>query len=213
MKDIKIGIIGAGRIGSTLASLWSEAGYQLFIGSRNTQNQMDLVKRLSAGTRNGSLTEAAEWADVILVSIPLFAIPELSNQIGKYTFGKILLDTSNPYPNRDGIAVEEIEKICQGSGVWVAKHFPNTLVVKAFNTVRFDTLRKEAHRVVGPIGIPLAGDNENALMTASQLVWDAGFEPVNIGGLPTAKEFDPGTPVFNTGFTGIELRELIGQKS
>lgn len=210
MKDIRIGIIGTGMIGSTLASLWSKAGYQLFIGSRNTQNQMGLVKSLGAGTRIGSLTEAAEWAEVIFMSLPLFAIPELGNQIAQYTVGKILLDTSNPYPHRDGQAAEEIEKIGQGSGVWVAKHFPKAFVVKAFNTVYFDTLKKEAHRIVDPIGIPLASDNKEALIVASQLVTDAGFEPVITGDLSTAKEFDPGTPAFNTDITAMELRKLLG---
>jgi predicted dinucleotide-binding enzyme len=77
--------------------------------------------------------------------------------------------------------------------------------------VYFKTLQSEAHRRSECVGIPLAGDNTAALDLASQLVRDAGFEPVVVGGLARGKEFEPGTPVYNTGMAASALRRAFAK--
>jgi len=89
--------------------------------------------------------------------------------------------------------------------------FPKSRWVKAFNTVYFKTLETEAHRKGDRIGIPLAGDDREALDTAAVLVRDAGFDPVTVGPLARGKEFEPDTPSYNTGMSGPKLRVLFGQ--
>ncbi|HKN67724.1 MAG TPA: hypothetical protein VJW73_15680, partial [Gemmatimonadaceae bacterium] len=86
---------------------------------------------------------------------------------------------------------------------------PRSKWVKAFNSVYFKTLASEAHRPRDPLGIPLAGDSPEALEVASQLVRDAGFEPVVVGDLGRGKEFEPGTPVYNTGMSASALRKAF----
>ena len=81
--------------------------------------------------------------------------------------------------------------------------------MKAFNTVYYKTLAKEANRQGDRVGIPLAGDDRNALEIAAQLVRDAGFEPVIVGGLARGKEFEPGAKVYNTGMSGQDLRKVF----
>jgi predicted dinucleotide-binding enzyme len=82
--------------------------------------------------------------------------------------------------------------------------------VKAFNTVSFKVLEREAHRDGDRVGIPLAGDDREALETAVRLVRDAGFDPVIVGALARGKEFEPGTKPYNTGMSGPDLRNLLG---
>ena len=83
-------------------------------------------------------------------------------------------------------------------------------MVRAFNSVYFKTLRTEAHRAGERVGIPLAGDDSAALDAAARLVRDAGFEPVVVGALASARTFDPGTPVYNTGMSGADLARALG---
>jgi predicted dinucleotide-binding enzyme len=84
--------------------------------------------------------------------------------------------------------------------------------VKAFNTVYFETLETEAHRDGDRVGIPLAGDDAEALALTAQLVRDAGFDPVLVGALDRGKEFEPDTRVYNTGMSGPQVREALGVK-
>jgi predicted dinucleotide-binding enzyme len=123
--------------------------------------------------------------------------------------GKIVLDTCNPYLSRDGeMAKTALEK---GTGAVDPTYLPGTRLVRAFNQVSAAALASEAHRSGEKIGVPLAGDDKQALETAEQLVRDAGFDPVVVGGLSSAKRFDPGTPAYHT-LTARELRAILGLK-
>ena len=98
-----------------------------------------------------------------------------------------------------------------GSAGWVASHFPKARVVKAFNTVYFKVLQAEAHRGGNDgVGIPLAGDDPDAIAAAVQLTRDAGFTPVIVGGLEKGKLFEPGTAVYASGMKGSEVSAALG---
>ena len=122
--------------------------------------------------------------------------------------GKIVLDSCNPVPGRDGDMA--IEARAKGTGVASPEFLPGARLVRAFNSVGYGRLQAEAHRAGERIAIPLAGDDAEALRTAERLVRDAGFEPVVVGPLARAKEFDPGTPVFGRALTAAELRRGLG---
>jgi len=121
-----------------------------------------------------------------------------------------VLDTGNAYEKRDGEAAREATRHPQGSAGWAAAMFPGARWVKAFNTVNFKVLEREARRDGDRVGIPLAGDDPEALETAARLVRDAGFDPVIVGALARGKEFEPDTRPYNTGMSGRELRTLLG---
>jgi 8-hydroxy-5-deazaflavin:NADPH oxidoreductase len=109
--------------------------------------------------------------------------------------GKVVLDTGNPFPGRDGdMAVAARAK---GTGVASAEFLPGVRLVRAFNTIPYYALLSEAHRAGESIAVPLAGDDEAALKIAARLVQDAGFEPVVVGRLARAKKFDVGTESVN----------------
>src|SRR5213593_3297030 len=208
---MRIGIIGAGMIGSTLAKLWVDAGHDVRVSSRHPEALQPLITQLGTRASAGTSVDAATFGEVVLLTVPLKAVPDLARDLAPSLSGKIVLDTGNAYERRDGPAARQASAHPQGSAGWAAAMFPGSRWVKAFNTVYFKTLETEAHRKGERIGIPLASDDPEALETAAGLVRDAGFDPVIVGSLARGKEFEPDTPPYNTGTSGQQLRTLFGQ--
>jgi predicted dinucleotide-binding enzyme len=208
---MKIGIIGSGRIGGTLGELWVKAGYPVMFSSLDLAKDKELAARLGAGASAGTPVQAAAYGDVILVSVPYSAIPQVSRDVAASVKGKVILDTSNPIPSRDGDMANAVRE--KGAGIASAEYFAGARLVRAFNSVGSGSLRSEAHRTGDKIAIPLAGDDAAALDVAKRLVISAGFEPVVVGGLAKAREFDPGTPAFGKALTAAELRKTLGMGS
>jgi predicted dinucleotide-binding enzyme len=208
---LKIGIIGAGHIGGTLASLWVKADHEVLISSRHPEQLQGLVRSLGPRARAGTPREAALFGNVVLISVPYAALPQIGRDLRTELSGKIVLDTGNPYPQRDGdMAVEARRK---GTGVSSAEFLPGVRLVRAFNAINSGDLASEAHRSGERIAIPLAGDDSQALEVAQRLVRDAGFDPVVVGQLSRAHEFDVGTAVYTRLMTAAQLRQALGLKS
>jgi predicted dinucleotide-binding enzyme len=207
---MRIGIIGAGMIGSTLAKLWVDAGHDVRIASRHPEELQPLVERLGPRASAGTPRDAATFGDVVMLTVPLAAMPDLARDLVAALRGKVVLDTGNAYETRDGQAARDATSHAQGSAGWAAAMFPDARWVKAFNTIYFKVLEREAHRDGDRVGVPLAGDDHEALETAAGLIRDAGFDPVIVGALARGKEFEPDTRPYNTGMSGRELRSLFG---
>jgi len=206
---MRIGIVGAGMIGSTLARLWVDAGHDVRLASRHPGDLQALVDSLGTRATAGTPEEAATFGDVVMLTVPLRAVPDLARDLAASLAGKIVLDTGNAYEKRDGDAARAATAHPQGSAGWAAAMFPGSRWVKAFNTVYFKTLASEAHRAGDRVGIPLAGDDADAVEIAARLVRDAGFDPVRVGALARGKEFEPGTRPYNTGMSGRDLRNIF----
>ena len=206
---MQIGIIGAGMIGSTLAKLWVDAGHEVRVASRHPEQLQGLVQQLGPHASAGTPADAAAFGQVVMLTVPLKAVPDLSHELAPLLAGKVVLDTGNAYERRDGEIARKASAHPQGSAGWAAAKFPDALWVKAFNSVYFKTLESEAHRSGDRVGIPLASDIPSAMQTAADLVRDAGFDPVIVGALTRGKEFEPDTPPYNTGMSGPELRRLL----
>jgi len=201
----KIGIIGSGRIGGTLGELWAKQGYDVMFSSLDIAHDRELAAK--TGARAGTPAEAAAFGDVLLVSVPYPALAQIGRDYAASIKGKVVLDTSNPIQARDGdMAIAAREK---GTGAASAELLPGARLVRAFNCVGYSKLQSEHHRPGDRIAIPLAGDDIGAVEVAKRLVRDAGFEPVLVGGLPAAKRFDVGTPVFGKALTAAELRKAL----
>jgi len=196
---LRIGIIGAGHIGGTLAKLWVAAGHEVLISSRHPDELKGLAATLGPRAHVGTPREAALYGEVVVVSVPY---GELA--------GKVVLDTCNPYPSRDGEMAVEARKL--STGVADPQFLPGVRLVRAFNAINSGDLASEAHRAGEPIAIPLAADDAAALTVAQRLVRDAGFAPVVVGGLARAREFDVGTPVYTRLMTAAQLRQALGLK-
>jgi 8-hydroxy-5-deazaflavin:NADPH oxidoreductase len=203
----RIGIIGAGKIGGTLAKLWVEAGHEVLISSRHPEELKPLAQSLGPKAHVGTPQDAALFSDVVLISIPYGAMPQVGKDLAKELAGKIVIDTGNPYPERDGDMALEARR--KGTGVASAEFLPGVKLVRAFNAISFRSLQSEAHRKGDLVGIPIAGDDSHAVAVVSQLVKDAGFDPVMVGPLSSARLFDVGTPVYVQLLTAKELRARL----
>lgn len=205
---MRIGIVGAGMIGSTVAKLLVDAGHEVRLASRHPEDLEPLVASLGDRASRGTPVEAASFGDVVMLTIPLKAIPERARDLAAVLAAKIVMDTGNAYEKRDGDAARDATRHPAGSAGWAAAWFPGARWVKAFNTVYYKALETEAHRDGDRVGIPLAGDDREAVDVVASLVRDAGFDPVLVGALARGKEFEPGTRPYNTGMSGRELRSI-----
>jgi predicted dinucleotide-binding enzyme len=205
---LKIGVIGTGNIGSNLAALWARAGHELVISSRHPDELRDLARSLGPKARVGTPREAAAFGEVVLISVPYMALPQIGRDLRRELAGKVVLDTCNPYPERDGVMADEARR--KGTGVASAEYLPGTRLVRAFNAIYYGNLKSQAHRSGERVAIPLAGDDASALAVAERLVRDAGFDPVVVGPLPRAREFDVGTKVYTEVLTARQLRKELG---
>jgi predicted dinucleotide-binding enzyme len=197
-------------IGSTLAKLWVNAGHEVRLASRHPAALLPLVEKIGKRASAGTPAEAVKFGEVVMLTVPLAAVPDLARDLALSLVGKVVLDTGNAYEKRDGEVAREATRHPQGSAGWAAAMFPGTRWVKAFNTVYFKVLETEAHRGGDRVGIPLAGNDREAVETAARLVRDAGFDPVIVGALARGREFEPDTRPYNTGMSGRELRNIFG---
>jgi predicted dinucleotide-binding enzyme len=204
---LKIGIIGTGRIGGALAEHWVAAGHEVFMSSRHPEELVELAEMLGPRAHAGTPAEAAAFGDVMLVSVPYAALPQIGVDLASSLRGKIVLDTSNPVERRDGEMAIEAQR--KGSGVASAELLPGTRLVRAFNCIPAASLRDEGNRKPERYAIPLAGDDAEALAVAQRLVDDAGFDSVVVGNLESARLFDLGQPLARQVFTAAELRAEI----
>jgi predicted dinucleotide-binding enzyme len=204
---MRIGIIGSGRQGGALGLQWARAGHEIFFSSRNPGNLKDLVAKAGPKARAGTPAEAAKFGDVVLVAVPYGQLPNVAKDVGPLLKGKIVIDVGNPRVDRDGpMAADALKK---GTGVASAEYLPGARLVRALNALSYVQVEREAHRAGEKLGIPIAGDDKVAVDTVVQLVMDAGFDPVVVGGLARAREFDAGTPVYVKGLTAAQLRTAL----
>lgn len=212
IKIGKIGIVGSGHIGGTLGILLAKAGYEILFSSRHPESLKGLVQTAGLKACAGTVSEAIRFGDIVVLSVPFKVLPAFADETKKALQGKIVIDTSNPYPERDGVIAEEAKKEPGGMGIVVANLLPGARIIRAFNTVWFEDLKKTKNSNGEKIGIPIAGDDAEGLKAAEEVVERAGLDPVVVGGLSASKLFDVGTAVYATSATAREIRELLRLK-
>ena len=206
-RSIRIGIIGSGNIGGAIGKLWAKAGHEILFSSRNPETLKDLVAGAGPKTRAGTVKEAVEFGPVVFLAVPYSAVPQIGKDYGSSLKGKVVMDCSNPSARRDGEMAEAARQ--KGSGVATAEYIPAARVVRAFGTINYKIALQNAHREGDKLAIPIAGDDADAVKVASNLVIDAGFEPVMVGGLARSKDFDMGAPGSGKNTTAAELRKIL----
>ena len=205
-RSLRIGIIGSGAMGGPLGLLWAEAGHQVLYSSRNPDQLMDLVRSAAPRASAGYPDAAAFFGEVILLAVPPGAVPQIAADFGHLMQGKVVIDLGNPREDRDGPLTNEWMEM--GTGLAMAQYLPGVRFVKAFNTVNPRSFRNPI-RDGERIGVPIAGDDDEAVAITAALVRDAGLDPVIVGPLVRAKDFDRGSPVWETGASAREIREIL----
>ena len=203
----RIGIIGSGHIGSTVGSLWVQAGHSVLFSSRHPETLKTLVDGLGPLARAGTPQEAAAYGDVVFIAVPYGALPAIGREMAPALAGKVLIDAGNAVAARDGDAMAVVQD--KGIGLATASFFPGVRVVRAFNVLNYRILQSEAHRAGAAIAIPIAGDDAGAIDVAAALVRDAGFDPVVVGPLSTAAKFAMGAPGYGKQVDAPALRQVL----
>ena len=203
---MRIGIVGAGNIGGTLAKHFAQAGHEVAVSnSREPETLRDLVDELGERGQALTPTEAIAFGEVVVVSVPLGRYRELPVE---GTEGKIVIDTNNYYPNRDG-NFAKLDSDQTTSSELLQEHLKGARVVKAFNAIYWMRLRDLGRPAGDPerIGIPVSGDDEEAKRIVAGLIDEIGFEAVDAGTLAEGgRKHQPGTPVYTSDLRASELR-------
>jgi 8-hydroxy-5-deazaflavin:NADPH oxidoreductase len=193
---LKIGIIGAGREGSALGTLLVKAGHPVMFSSRHPEELKGLVESLGPLASAGTVAQAIEFGDVVMIVVPYTAMREIGSEHASALAKKAaVIDVSNPIARRDGDEIVKWVDEQGGAGLATAKLLPGAHIVRAFNAIGFARLGEDAHRQGEPVGVPIAGDDPHAIAIASDLIRQMGFEPVLVGGLAMGKYLVPGTPL------------------
>ena len=207
---LKIGVIGSGRIGSTLGGLWAKAGHEVMFSDRDAEQAKRAAEGAGAHARTGTVKEAVAFGDVVLIAVPYGALPAVAKEVDDALKGKIVVDPNNPVPARDGeLGVQAKEK---GAAVSTAAILPGARLVRSFNSWGYATMQREANRPAPRMALPVAADDPETLKVGMKLVSDAGFDPVAAGSLAASKAYDLGSPVSGKIMTADELRSALSLK-
>jgi 8-hydroxy-5-deazaflavin:NADPH oxidoreductase len=205
---MKIGTIGAGHIGGTLARLLAAAGHEIAISNSSGSDSLKgLAAKIGPMVHAAAPSEAAAFGEVVIVSIPFGHYRSLpAHELA----GKIVIDTNNYYPDRDGL-LAELDSGRSTSSEMLQAHLPQARVVKAFNTNYARVLREGARPIGAPdrIAVPIAGDEDAAKKVVSSLVDEIGFDPVDVGSLAEGRKLQPGSPVYTRPLTAGEVRKEL----
>ena len=200
-----IGLIGAGHIGSQVARLAVQHGYDVVVSnSRGPDTLRDLVQELGPRARAATSAEAAKAGDIVVVTIPLKNIGDVP--VAPLA-GKIVIDTNNYYPQRDG-HIRELDNETTTTSELMQRHLPASKVVKAFNHIYAAALTTDGQ----PAGTPnrralaLAGNDADAKRVVAQLIDRFGFDAVDLGPLSESWRIQRDTPGYGPRRTGEQLR-------
>ncbi|MFY1688308.1 NADPH-dependent F420 reductase [Plantactinospora sp. WMMB782] len=206
---MRIGIVGTGNVGGTLARLFSRAGHEVAVAnSRGPDTLRGLADELGERVRPVTAPEAARFGEVVVVSVPVGRYPELPVEP---MAGKTVIDTGNYYPERDG-RDPALDQDRTTSSELLQRHLPEAHVVKAFNTMRWEHLREYGRQSSAQrrYGIPVSGDDPDAKRRVADLIEQVGYEPVDAGRLAEGRRHQPGTPVYLADLDGAELHRKLG---
>jgi len=200
-----IGLIGAGHIGAQVARLAIAQGHQVVISnSRGPETLADLVKELGPKARAATPAEAGQAGDIVVVTIPLKSICSIPVEP---LVGKVVIDTNNYYPQRDG-HIPELDNESTTTAELLQAHLPKSKVVKAFNHIYAAQLTTDGK----PAGTPnrralvIAGDDAGAKLTVSKLLDSFGFDTVDAGPLAEGWRIQRDTPGYGPQHNAEQLR-------
>jgi predicted dinucleotide-binding enzyme len=208
-SPLSISTIGAGREGGALGALFVKAGHRVMFSSRHPDTLKGLVDELGPLARAGTVAEALDFGDVVMVVVPYTAMEQIGKDYGNALAKKVLvIDVSNPIARRDGAEIVKWVDEQGGAGLATAKLLPGAHIVRAFNAINYAKLPANAYRQGELVGVPIAGDDPHAIDIASSLIREIGFNPVVIGGLAMGKYLVPGTPLGGE-HTAAEIRQIV----
>jgi len=212
LSTLKIATIGAGNEGGALGTIFARLGHPVMFSSRHPEQLKDLVAAAGPNARAGSVADAVAFGDIIFLVVPYSAVEQIGRDYGKALAAKpLVVDVSNPSAARDGDALANWVDEQGGAGLATATLLPGAHLVRAFNNFGHNGLHGN-EVLIKPtlgqtVGVPMAGDDAQAIALATRLFRQTQFEPVLIGGLAMGKYLVPGS-VISGEHTPDELRKI-----
>jgi predicted dinucleotide-binding enzyme len=210
--DRRLGIVGSGKIGTTIALAAVAAGYDVAISGSGTAERIALiVDVLAPGARAVSTDEVVRSADLIVLAVPMHRFRELPRDLFA---GKILVDAMNYWEEIDGVD-EELATAPTGTSVLVQDWFSSARVVKSLNHLGYFKFEKSRRPrgTPGRLAMAAAGDDRAAVAAVLQLIDRLGFDAVDAGGLEDGLALQPDGPVFGVGHSAEELTNLLSPEA
>jgi predicted dinucleotide-binding enzyme len=202
---MNIGIVGSGDIGATLGRLWARAGHKILFSFSHSRGKLEsLAQECGNGSRAVTPYEAVSLSQVVLFSPPWTQVDEAVKQIGRFD-GEVVIDTTNPYLDEQ-MNVQQFPENTSSSEE-IARKLEGAKVIKAFNTLRDETLWNRSGQ---GLVIFYAGDYPQMKTKIAQLIEDAGFVPFDVGPLREGKKQEPGTDRYLRELKLDEARALVG---
>jgi predicted dinucleotide-binding enzyme len=208
VTDARLGIIGAGKIGTAIARAAVVGGYDVDIsGSGDAERIRLIVEVLAPGAHAVTTEEVARFADLIVLAVPMHRFRELPNDLFD---GKILVDAMNYWEEIDGVD-EELASAPTGTSVVVQRHFAAARVVKSLNHLGYFKFSqgRSARGTPDRIAMAVAGNDVDAVGAVMRLVDRLGFDGVATGSLEAGIMLQPGEPAFAVGYTVGNLTKLL----
>jgi len=207
-SPLKIGMVGAGRMGGALGALFVKAGHPVMFSSRHPENLKDLTTRLGPLAQAGPVAQAIAFGDVVVMVVPYSALEGIGKEHGRALAAKpLVMDVCNPIAGRDGADIVKWADEQGGAGLASAKLLPGSRIVRAFNAISYRRVGDIAHKPGGLVGVPIAGDDAKAIALAEGIIRGIGFEPVLVGNLAFGKHLLPRTPLAEE-HTPAEIRKI-----
>lgn len=204
---MKIGILGVGNIGTTLAHRLAAAGHEVKVANSRGPETIP-SDALSTGASAVTATEVVTGVDVLITSVPYARVPDIKTLVAQAPSDAVIIDTSNYYPHRDGnIAAVDGGQV---ESLWVSDQYGRS-VTKAWNAIFTGAFNSTATPTGHPerVAIPVAGDSEKHRGVAMALVEETGFDAFDAGTLDQSWRQQPGTPVYCTGFTKEQIGDVL----
>jgi predicted dinucleotide-binding enzyme len=205
---MKIGIIGAGKLGTVLGQLAQKAGYQVLISGSGAPSKIELIISVLLPQAKALTTATvAQQADLIILALPLHQYQTL--QSADFA-GKIVIDATNYWKPTDGPAADLLLPGVSSSEM-IQQQLKDSQVVKALNHIGYHDLADQALPAESDNrkAVALAGDHVAAKQQVAEIVNDFGFDPVDIGQLSAGSLLEPGSPVFGASVAREQLQQLI----
>jgi predicted dinucleotide-binding enzyme len=210
--DLRLGVVGAGKIGTAIARAAVAGGYDVAIsGSGDVERIALIVEVLAPGAHPATTDDVAHYADLIVLAVPMHRFRELPPDLFA---GKILVDAMNYWEEIDGVD-EHLATAPMGTSVVVQEHFPSARVVKGLNHLgyfKFDQGRRP-RGAPDRLAMAAAGNEPGAVAAVMRLIDQLGFDAVNAGALDRSVALQPGGPAFGIGLSADKLTRLLSPEA
>ncbi len=209
--DLRLGVVGAGKIGTVIARAAVEGGYDVAISGSGDVERIELiVEVLAPGARAVTTNDVVRHAPIVVLAVPMHRFRELP---GDLFAGKVLVDAMNYWEDIDGID-ERLTTVAMGTSGLVQQHFPAARVVKSLNHLGYSKFDKARRPRGAPdrLALAAAGNDRDAVVAVMRLIDRLGFDAVDAGPLNAGVVLQPGGPVFGIGLSADKLTSVIGSR-